>query len=93
MIDVMDWIKILLAALGLFFAIAVIFWVIGIISTILWYLFWIAVLGAIGYGGYKLFLDKGEETARLEDKTPVGISGMDSIDRELEEIKRKYLPK
>ena len=93
MIDVMDWIKILLAALGLFFAIAVIFWVIGIIGTILWYVFWIAILGAIGYGGYKLFLDKDRETAWLEDKTPVGISSMDNIDRELEEIKRKYLPK
>ena len=89
----MDWIKIILAALGLFFAIAIIFWLIGIISTILWYLFWIAVLGALGYGGYKLLFEKDSETARLEDKTPVGISGMDEVDRELEEIKRKYLPK
>ncbi|HEY0428645.1 MAG TPA: hypothetical protein VGC76_12770 [Pyrinomonadaceae bacterium] len=89
----MDWIKIILAALGLFFAIAIIFWLIGIVSALLWYVFWIAVLGAIGYGGYKLFLDKEKETARLEEKTPVGISEMKNVDRELEEYKRKYLPK
>ena len=89
----MNWIKIILAALGLFFAIAIIFWVIGIVSAILWYVFWIAILGAIGYGGYKLFLDKDRETKKLEEKMPIGISEMNNAERELEEYKRKYLPK
>lgn len=89
----MDWVKIILAALGLFLAIAVIFWLIGIVSALLWYVFWIAVIGGAGYAGYKLFLQKDKETAKLEDKTPVGIAEMQNVDRELEEYKRKYLPK
>jgi len=89
----MNWIKIILAVLGIFLAVAVIFWVLGIISVILWYAFWIALLGAVGYGGYKLFFEKDRETAQLGEKTPIGISEMQNIERELEEIKRKYLPK
>jgi type VI protein secretion system component VasK len=93
MIKVMNWIKIILAVLGLLLAVWVIFALIGIVSAILWIAFWVALLGAIGYGGYKLFLDKGRPAARLEDKTPTGMADMKNVDRELEEIKRKYLPK
>jgi hypothetical protein len=88
----MDWIKIILAALGLFFAIAIIFWLVGIVTAILWYIFWIAVVGAIGYAGYK-FLKKEGETPQLAEKPPIAISEMQNVDRELEEYKRKYLPK
>jgi hypothetical protein len=89
----MNWIKIILAVLGIFLAVAVIFLVLGIVYTVLWYAFWIALLGAVGYGGYKLFFEKDRETAQLGEKKPIGISEMQNIERELEEIKRKYLPK
>lgn len=89
----MNWIKVILAVLGLLLAVWAIFAVIGIVSAILWFVFWIALVGAIGYGGYKLFLDKGKETRKLEDRTPIEIADMDQVDRQLEEIKRKYLPK
>lgn len=89
----MNWIKIILAAIGLLVAIALIFWLIGIISTLLWYLFWAAIIGGAGYAGYKLFLNKEKEPAKLEEKAPIGISGMQDVDRELEEYKRRYLPK
>ena len=89
----MNWIKVILAVLGLFLAAWVFVIVIGLVTTVLWIAFWVAILGALGYGGYKLFLEKDRETARLEDKTPVGISDMKNVDRELEEIKRKYLSK
>jgi hypothetical protein len=89
----MDFIKIILAALGLLFAVLVIFWLIGFISTILWYLFWIGVIGAIGYAGYKLFLGKDEETPQLQDKMPIGIAEITNVDRQLEEYRSKHLPK
>jgi hypothetical protein len=89
----MNWIKIILAVLGLLAAVVGIFWLIGIVSALLWYVFWIAIIAGAGYAGYKLFLEKEKETAKLEEKMPIGISEMQNVDRELEEYKRKYLPK
>ena len=87
----MNWIKIILVALGLFAAAMLLFWLFGVVYTILGYLFWGAMIGGIGYGGYKYL--KKDETPKLEEKTPVAISEMQNVDRELEEYKRKYLPK
>lgn len=88
----MDWLKIILIALGLVVAVVLLFSLIGIVYTILWYLFWVGIIGAIGYAGYK-FLSKEKETPQLEEKMPIGISELNNADRELEEYKRKYLPK
>jgi hypothetical protein len=87
----MNIIKFILIALGLFALILFAYFLIGIISTLLWYAFVIGVLGAIGYGGYKLF--KKTEAPQIEGKQPVSISELDNADRTLEEYKRKYLPK
>ena len=51
----MNIIRFILAAIGLIFVGMLLLWVLGFLSTIVWYLFWIGVLGAIGYGGYRLF--------------------------------------
>ena len=84
----MDTIKIILIALGLVTVIFLAYFIIGLVSTLLWYLF---VLGALGYGGYKL-LKKGE-AAQIEGKQTIAINEMENADRTLEEYKRKYLPK
>ena len=47
----MNIIRFILAAIGLIFVGMLFLWVLGFLSTILWYLFWIGVLGALGYGG------------------------------------------
>jgi hypothetical protein len=87
----MNIIKFILIALGLFTFIFLAYFLIGLVSTLLWYAFVIGVLGAIGYGGYKLF--KKTEAPQIEGKQPVAISEMDNADRTLEEYKSKYLPK
>jgi hypothetical protein len=66
------------------------FAVIGIISSALWYLFWIGVIAIGGTVGYKL-LKKEREQPKLEEKMPTGIAEINSADRSLEEYKRKYL--
>jgi hypothetical protein len=68
------------------------YFLIGIISSLLWYAFVIGVIGAVGYGGYKLF-NKSKETPQIEGKQTISISEMDNADRALEEYKQKYLPK
>ncbi|MET0752441.1 MAG: hypothetical protein ABWZ66_03675 [Pyrinomonadaceae bacterium] len=88
----MNWIKIFLAALGLVFLAMILFWIVGIISAILWFVIWAGLIGVIGYGAYK-FLSKTEEKPKLAEKTPIAIAEIKSVDRQLEEYKRKYLPK
>jgi len=89
----MKFIKFLLFLLAIGLGVWIFFGLIGLVSTLLWYVFWIALFGIGGYAGYKLFLEKDTETPQLEEKKPVGISEMKNVDRELEEYRRKYLPK
>lgn len=88
----MNWIKIILAALGLLFIAMILFWIVGIVSAILWFVIWAGLIGAIGYGAYK-FLKKPAAKPALEDKTPIAIAEIKHVDKQLEEYKRKYLPK
>jgi len=60
---IMNIIKIILAVLGVVFGVIVFFWLLGIISSLLWYGFWIGLLAAVGYGGYRMF-KKAESLAR-----------------------------
>lgn len=89
----MKFIKFLLFLLAIGVGIWLFFGLIGFVSTILWYLFWIGLFGIGGYAGYKLFLEKEKKTPQLEEGTPIGISELDNAERELEEYRRKYLPK
>jgi hypothetical protein len=89
----MDTVKIILIAIGLIAVVLVGYWLIGVVAALLWLLVWIGVIGAIGYGGYRLFFAKEKETPRLEEKPPVVIAEMKDVDRALEEYKRKSLPK
>ncbi len=86
----MDFIKIILAVVGLLVAVMLGFWLIGLLSTILWYALVFGIVAVGGAVGYKL-LTKEKEKPQLQEKTPVGIAEMDRADRVLEEYKSKYL--
>jgi hypothetical protein len=88
----MNFIKIILIAIGLVLAAMLAFSVIGIVYSALWYLFLLGIVAVGGAVGYKLLV-KDKESSKLEDKTPISIAEMKDADRALEEYKRKYLPK
>jgi hypothetical protein len=86
--------KLILFLLGIGLGIYLVFWILfGIVSTILWYAFWLALIGLGGYAGYKLFFEKDKETAQLEEKKPIAIAELQNFDRALEDFKRKQLEK
>ncbi|HMS42198.1 MAG TPA: hypothetical protein PKE69_18340 [Pyrinomonadaceae bacterium] len=89
----MDFIKIILIAIGLIVLLVAGYWLIGVVYGLFWLLLYAGIIGAIGYGGYKLFFEKEKANAQLEDKTPIAIADLQDADRALEEYKRKYLPK
>ena len=87
----MNIIKYILAAIGLIFVGMLMLWVLGFLSSIIWYAFWIGLLGAIGYGGYRLF-------RRAEDKfigsgNSAGAINARDFDMSWDEYERKYLKK
>ena len=86
----MNFLKLILILLGLGLGVMLLFWLLGVVSTILWYLLWAGIIGVIGYAGYKLFLGKGE-TPQLEEKKPIAIAEIHDFDRALEEYKEKTL--
>ena len=88
----MNFIKILLIALGLIVLGMLAFPIIGFIYQALWYLFWIAMLGLTGYVGYKI-LSKKKDPRLLEDKSSYSIGGMDNVNQAFEDFKRKHLTK
>ncbi len=87
----MNIIKIILAAIALVFIGMAGLWVLGLVSSIIWYVVWIALLGAVGYGGYKLFL-KAEAKALRSDPHN-GLGGTSDINMSWDEYDRKYLRK
>jgi uncharacterized membrane protein len=88
----MNFIKIILIAIGLVLAAMLAFSVIGIVYSALWYLFLLGIVAVGGAVGYKLLV-KDKESMRLEDNTPITIAEMENADQALEEYKQKYLPK
>lgn len=87
----MNIIKIILAVLGIVFGVIAFFWVLGIISSLLWYGFWIGLLAAVGYGGYRMF--KKAETRSLGGGSPNELNRVRDYDMSWEEYDRKYLTK
>lgn len=88
----MNFIKILLFALGLILFGMIAVPVIAFVWHALWYLFWIALIGIGGYVGYK-WLTKDSETKLLEDKSPFLLGGVNEITRSFKDFKRKNLMK
>lgn len=88
----MNFLKLILIAVGLYLLVMLGFAVIGIVYSALWYLLWFGVIVIGGTVGYK-FLKKDKEQPKLEEKTPIAIAEINNADRALEEYKRKYLAK
>lgn len=86
----MNFLKFILAILGLIFGVMLFFWLFGLITSLLWYAVWIGLLVAVGYGGYKLF-----KKAENKYVGPGTTSYLDDRDYTLswEEYDRKYLKK
>lgn len=86
----MNLIKLILAIIGLLFAGMLLLWAFSALSTVIWYLFWIGLLGAVVWGGYRLF-------RKIEDKA-LGAGTSDSIgtgdiNMSWDEYDKKYLHK
>lgn len=91
----MKWLKFLLLLVALGVGAYFLFWLIGVIYGLLFYIVGIGLLALGGAVGYKLFLSGDtEEDAKpqLEEKRPIGIAEFDETDRALDELRRKYLP-
>ena len=87
----MNIIKFILAALGVVFASLVILWVVGFVWSILWYLVVFGIIGAIGYGGWKMFRKLEDKALGTSARSDLG-SGVD-INMSWDEYERKYLNK
>ncbi|MCC6826419.1 MAG: hypothetical protein IT172_11820 [Acidobacteria bacterium] len=86
----MNILKAILALIGLVFVVLLLLWALGWVGTLLWYGFWLALIGAVGYAGYKLFL-KVESRALGSDPR----SGLETGDINMtwDEYDKKYLHK
>jgi hypothetical protein len=87
----MNIIKFILALIGLVVLGVVAMWVLGFVWSILWYLLVLGAIGAVGYGGWKLF-------RKIEDKAlgadpHHGLGSGSDINMSWDEYERKYLQK
>lgn len=87
----MKLIKLILAILGTIFGVMLFFWLFGLVTSLLWYGLVIGVLGAIGYGGYRLF--KKAENKYVTGGTSSGLIEDRDFSLSWEEYDRKYLNK
>ena len=87
----MNIIKFILAVLGLILGAFIILWVLGFVWSILWYLVVFGIIGAIGYGGWKMFRKLEDKALGTSARNDLG-SGID-INMSWDEYERKYLSK
>lgn len=87
----MNIIKLILAAIGLIFGVMVVLWVLGFVWSIVWYLLVFGIIGAIGYGGYKLFLKAEAKALRSDPRA--GLGGGIDVNMSWDEYDKKYLHK
>ena len=87
----MNFIKIILVILGVIFGFMVVSWLLGMVWGLLGWAFWIGVIAALGYGGYKLFTKF--ESRVLGSRTPEELPDSRDFNMSWEEYDRKYLHK
>ena len=86
----MNIIKIILALLGLILAGWLLFAVIGMLYSAMFYIIVLGAIGAAGYVGYKLIAK--DRVLELEEKNSVSTIELENAKavKKLEEFKRKY---
>ena len=86
----MNILKIILAILGLIFAGWLLFAVIGMLYSALFYIIALGAVGVAGYVGYKLIAK--DRALELEEKSSVSTIELENAKavKKLEEFKRKY---
>ena len=87
----MSILKVLLAIIGVILGLYFVFWVLGILGSLLWYGVTLALVGGVVYGGYKLF-------RKAEDRYVGAGSAQGSLDSRdyqmsWDEYEKKYLHK
>jgi hypothetical protein len=89
----MNFIKLILAFAAFVIVAMLAFSVLGFLYSTLWTIFWLGVVAIGAIAGYKIFFEK--DKPRLESKDPVSRIEYDAAasQKQLEEYKRKYLPK
>ena len=87
----MKLIKLILGLLGLIFGVMLFFWLFGLVSTLLWYGIVLGFLGAVGYGGYKLF--RKAENKYVGSGSPGGYIEDRDFSLSWEDYDKKYLNK
>jgi hypothetical protein len=88
----MNFIKLILSILGLVFGVMLILWALGFVWSIIWYLLLFGIVGAIGYGGYKLFRKIEDKALGSSPQSGLDAGGID-INMSWDEYERKYLKK
>ena len=87
----MNIIKFILAAIGLVFVGMLLLWVLGLVGSLLSWVFWLGLIALVGYGGYRLFRKLEDQALGAGSSTGIG-SGTD-INMSWDEYDKKYLPK
>lgn len=87
----MSILKLLLAIIGIIIGAYFIFWVLGILGSLLWYGIMLALVGGVVYGGYRLFR-KAEDRYVGAGPATGEIDGRD-FNMSWDEYEKKYLHK
>lgn len=87
----MNFIKLILAIAGIFFLGIVALWLLGMLSSVIWYAFWVAVIGGAIYGGYRLFTKVESRVIGGDNYSNIG-DGLD-IKMSWDDYDKKYLHK
>lgn len=86
----MNFLKIIMAIIGLFFLAMIGLWLLGAVWSLVGYVFWLAVIGGVIYGAYRLF---GGGRKGLGSGNPHDLEAGRDFNMSWEEYERKYLSK
>ncbi len=87
----MNILKIILAIIAIALGIYFVFWILGILGSLLWYGLLLALVGGVAYGGYRLFR-KAEDKYVGAGSAAGEIDGRD-FNMSWDEYEKKYLHK
>ena len=90
----MNIIKLILAAIGFVFVGMLLLWVLGWMGSLLSWVFWLGLIGAVGYGGYRLFVAVEKKALGSDPHQGLGgTSDVSDINMSWDEYDKKYLHK